>query len=93
LAKLLDRERGKRNIGDLPALAEEQIAGWAEQHRARTGEWPNENSGPVEGTRGEAWVNVNQALRDGGRGLPGGDTLATLLARRLGVRNLASTPG
>ncbi len=92
LARLLDRERGRRNIGDLPDLTEGQIVAWAQEHRARTGEWPNENSGPVEGTRGEVWANVNQALRDGGRGLPGGDTLAGLLARRLGVRNLASTP-
>jgi len=54
--------------------------------------WPNENRGPIIGTRGEVWQNVNQALREGGRGLPGGDTLAALLARRLGVRNLANVP-
>jgi hypothetical protein len=38
------------------------------------------------------WRNVNQALADGTRDLPGGDTLPRLLARRLGVRNGASLP-
>jgi hypothetical protein len=44
----------------------------------------------VPGTHGEVWGNVNAALREGIRGLAGGDTLAQLLARRLGVRNVAN---
>src|SRR4029077_15351461 len=32
-------------------------------------------------------VNVNQALKKGLRGLPGGDSLARLLSRARGVRN------
>jgi hypothetical protein len=92
LARLLDRERGKRNIGDLPGLTEEQVLGWAQAHRARTGGWPTDKSGPVEGTDGEIWANIDLALRRGGRGFPGGDSVAQLLARGLGVRNLASVP-
>jgi hypothetical protein len=34
---------------------------------------------------GETWGAVNAALAHGSRGLPGGDTLARLLARRLGL--------
>jgi hypothetical protein len=92
LARLLDREHGRRNTGDLPELTEGQVLGWAQAHRARTGGWPHLDSGPVGGTHGETWANVNLALRQGRRGFPGGDSLARLLARRLGVRNLASVP-
>jgi hypothetical protein len=71
LARLLDRERGSRNIGGLPDLTEGRVLGWAQAHRARTGGWPHEHSGPVEGTDGEAWANVNLALRRGAAAFPG----------------------
>ena len=73
-------------------MTEDQIVAWARAYHERTGAWPNENSGPIPDSRGEDWGNVNQALRDGDRGLPGGDTLARLLARRLSIRNRASMP-
>jgi hypothetical protein len=73
---LLDRERGVRNVRAVPRLTEARIARWAKAHYERTGEWPGEYAGPIQSTRGEVWANVNQALRDGTRGLPGGDTLA-----------------
>jgi hypothetical protein len=81
-----------RNLKNLPNLTEGQIVAWAREHHKRTGSWPTENGGPVHRSRGEDWANINQALWNGGRGLPGGDTLARLLARRLGVRNRASIP-
>jgi len=92
LARVLQRERGARNRKDLPPLSEHRILAWAKKHRRATGSWPNENSGPVAGAAGEVWANVNQALRDGTRDLPGGDTLARLLARRLGAHNGANIP-
>jgi hypothetical protein len=49
-------------------------------------------SGLIAGARGEVWRNVDMALREGGRGLPGGYSLAHLIAVRRGVRNLASVP-
>jgi hypothetical protein len=64
-----------------PKLTAAQILAWADDHKARTGEWPRRHSGPVRGAPGESWVNVNQALRKGLRGLPGGDSLPRLLAR------------
>jgi hypothetical protein len=91
-AQLLVAERGVRNIQDLPPLTQQQILAWAEAHHTRTGAWPTENSGPIHGAPGEVWGHVNQALRDGKRGLAGGDTLARLLARERGARNRTSLP-
>jgi hypothetical protein len=92
LAQLLARERGVRNVHDLPELTEELILSWADRHHERTGRWPTENSGPVADAPGEVWQNVNAALMQGHRGFPGGSSLAVLLATRRGVRNLARLP-
>jgi hypothetical protein len=64
-----------------------QTLTWADAHHARTGAWPRRDSGPVAGAPGETWVNIDQAMKKGLRGLPGGDTLARLLTRARGVRN------
>jgi hypothetical protein len=64
-----------------PALTVEQVLAWADAHHARTGDWPTRRTGPVADAPGEKWVNVDQALQGGVRGLPGGDTLARLLDR------------
>jgi hypothetical protein len=92
LPRILAQHRDVRNRKDLPRLTERHILSWARALHAATSTWPNENSGPVSGANGEVWANINQALRQGLRGLPGGDTLARLLARRLGVRNNTSVP-
>ena len=73
-------------------LTVEQVLIWADDHYARTGCWPRLRSGPVVGTRGVSWHNIESALRRGYRGLPGGDTLARLLARERGARNPAAVP-
>ncbi len=49
-----------------------RILAWADAHHARTGRWPSCTGGQVHGAPGETWVNVNQALVCGGRGLPAG---------------------
>jgi hypothetical protein len=41
---------------------------------------------------GLAWRGIDDALRFGYRGLPGGDSLARLLARERGARNSADVP-
>jgi hypothetical protein len=92
LTQLLTEHRGVRNTQDLSPLGEEQILAWARAHRRHTGAWPNHNSGPVSGHPGEVWRNVDMALVKGRRGLPGGSSLARLLAGRLGVRNRANIP-
>jgi hypothetical protein len=81
LTRLLSRARGVRNIKDLPPLTEEEILAWADAHHRRTGRWPTRGSGPIRGARGETWKGVEAALRNGGRGLPRGSSLARLLRR------------
>jgi hypothetical protein len=58
-----------------------QVLTWADAHRAATGRWPSAKSGPIAGAVGESWGAVQQALRLGLRGLPGGDSLSRLLRR------------
>jgi hypothetical protein len=93
LPKLLERERGVRNIGTLPDLVVEQVAAWARAHRERTGRLPHcKLTDGIPEAPGETWACVERALRDGRRGFPGGDTLARFVSRHLGVRNNASAP-
>ena len=55
-------------------------------NRERTGKWPTKTSGPIPEAPGESWNAVTAALREGLRGLPGGSSLALLLAEKRGVR-------
>ena len=100
LAKLLGRYRGKRSNRNLPRLTIAQVLRWADAHHARTdkwptcfvGTWPNRKSRPVTESPGETWVGINSALTHGGRGLPGGSSVAGLLAERRGTRNHSYLP-
>jgi hypothetical protein len=69
------------------SLSEALILSWADRHRAGTGRWPNRSSGTVLAAPGEVWSNIDAALKQGARGLPGGDTLQRLLARRRRVHS------
>jgi hypothetical protein len=92
LRKLLARRRGVRNKSELPHLTVKMITNWAKANRKRTGQWPVVMSGPIPEAPGETWSGVNAALDVGMRGLPGGDSLAQLLSRECGKRNLADLP-
>jgi hypothetical protein len=89
LARLLARDRGVRNHLNTPLLSVQQILDWADAHLDRTGQWPKPNSGSIHELPGETWAGVNHALRRGSRGLPGGSSLARLLADERQVRNAA----
>jgi hypothetical protein len=91
LARLLAVHRGARNIQDLPPLTEDQILEWADEHRARTGTWPNGDSGPVLRTK-EKWHGIDHALIVGSRDLTPGSSIAKLLARHRGTRNRKQLP-
>src|SRR5262249_21652091 len=67
-------------------LTEEQILAWADAHYERSGQWPRVESGAIDGTTGEKWANVNAALEQGLRDLPGGSSLAKLLAEKRDAR-------
>lgn len=94
LARSLARHRGVRNPQGLPQLTERQILTWADAFYTRTGRWPRQENGNevIPGSQGETWLNVEQALAKGLRGLPGGSSLAQLLADHRGVRNVGNLP-
>ena len=81
-----------RNHMDLPPLSVPEILRWAEAHRERHGTWPTLRSGPIPEAPGESWINVQAALDQGTRGLPGGSSLARLLAAARSARNRADLP-
>ena len=80
-------ERGARDsaAGRRSVLDVERILRWADAHRTATGRWPDRRSGPVGGVDDETWSAIDTALRRGRRGLPGGSSLARLLAEERGV--------
>lgn len=96
LVELLNRHWGERPRSDKLPLTIEQIVAWAEAHHQRTGKWPTTSSGVVQDVPEETWKQItwkqiNDALWDGFRGLPGGDSLSRLLRRHRGGRAETST--
>jgi hypothetical protein len=69
-----------------PPLTVEQILTWADDHKARTGEWPVKGSGRVRESE-MTWGQVDDALRVGRFGLPGRSSLPILLSEHREVRN------
>jgi len=92
LPKLLARYRGTRNPKALPPLSEDQILAWADKHNSLRQEWPSLKTGTILGAREETWENVDAALREGFRGLPGGSSLARLLEAHRGIPNRLNAP-
>jgi hypothetical protein len=92
LARFLEKHRGVRNRLSAPRLTIERILRWVDAHHKRTGRWPIQSSGVVPGNPNETWAVVNAALVAGTRGLPRGGSLARLLARHRGVRNVHGLP-
>src|SRR5262249_40977985 len=90
LFDLLAKHRGVRNVGHLPPLTPMQILMWVDAYYAAHGEWPTCRcpQQAIPDTGGERWFNVDQALRKGLRGLPGGSSLPRLLAKHRNVPNL-----
>src|SRR5688572_5463732 len=68
-------------------LTVEQILSWADAYRERNGEYPTPASGNLPEDHTESWAAINEALRHGRRGLPGGSSLARLLADKRGLLN------
>ena len=81
LAKILYRHRGVQSPRNVPSLDEAQIVRWARGHFRRTAKWPTLASGRVGDAPGETWAALDLALARGTRGLPGGSSVAELLAR------------
>ncbi|HEX4611080.1 MAG TPA: hypothetical protein VH092_23015 [Urbifossiella sp.] len=92
VAQVLEAHRGVRNHLNLPPLTPDLILRWADTHKARTGKWPVQGSGPVHGVPDQTWNAVDTALSVGVRGLPGGSSLACLLEECRGARNQRHIP-
>ncbi|MGH2602081.1 MAG: hypothetical protein ACRDJ9_22175, partial [Dehalococcoidia bacterium] len=92
LAQLLEKRHGVRNARRPPPYTIRGILQWVDAVHARTGLWPTIRSGPIIDAPGETWVAVNNALKDGNRGLKGGSSLPRLLAKYRGVRNIQDLP-
>jgi hypothetical protein len=92
LAQLLADQRAVRNRLDLPRLTIKQVLLWADAHWRRTGKWPKASSGPIFCSGGETWRRIDNALRQGNRGLPGGMSLSRLLVRERNVRPGSDRP-
>jgi hypothetical protein len=73
-------------------LTIQQILAWADEHHARTGAWPMTYSGAVAAAPEQNWRALDEALRHGCRGLPGGDSLSRLLGRERGVPDRRGHP-
>ncbi len=87
LAQMLATQRGAQyHLGQVP-LTEAQILSWADAHHDRTGQWPTRKPGEIPEAPNEDWMRVNTALIAGARSLPGGSSLARLLAKHRGVKN------
>ena len=85
LAALLRERLGARKPRYEMRLTEETILAWADEHKARTGEWPNCNSGKIAVAPGETWRVADGALRKTLRGIIVKSSLALLLEQRRGV--------
>ena len=87
LPKLLSHSRNVDRHQRRPPLTISLVLEWCDAHYARTDRWPRFTSGKIVAGGSETWQRVHNALLKGKRGLPGGKTLAKLLAERRKVRN------
>lgn len=85
VAHLLAKHRGLGHPDALPRLTEAKLVAWAQAHHKRTGGWPTLHSGTIAEAPGETWKKVDNALRNGLRGLSGESSLPRLLAERCGA--------
>ncbi len=93
LSRLLRKHVGKAYSLRGQPLTIRQIRKWALSHRAKRGRWPSAVSGRVLDAPHESWPAIESALRDGYRGLPGGNSLKKLFKRRKGsLSNMRMPP-
>ena len=69
-------------VAHTEALTISKILRMAYDHWHVMNRWPDVHDGPVVGHPGETWAEVNSALEQGTRGLPGGSSLEQMLRTR-----------
>jgi hypothetical protein len=77
----------RRRVPPKPPLTTDQILAWADSFHALHRRWPRRADGRIAGSLGENWRAIDLALSQGYRGLPGGTSLAKLLAEWRGHRH------
>jgi hypothetical protein len=92
LARLLEEEYGVPNLKGRAQLTVAVILKWADAFHREHQKWPTTESGVVAEAPQESWRGIDTALRYGYRGLPGGSSLAQLLAQRRGRPNIKARP-
>jgi hypothetical protein len=70
------RRRCRPPVPPKPDHTLPRMLAWIDAYKARWGRWPTRTSGRIDGTLTETWLALDARLRRGGRGLPGGSTLA-----------------
>ncbi len=69
-ANFLKKHRGVKNLANLDDISIENIVFWAKDHYSKTGKYPRNNSGVILINTNESWAGIDDALREGRRGLP-----------------------
>lgn len=92
LSELLDQYRNVRNKAHIPPVTAETILKWADDHFARTGDWPGPFSGAVHGVPNEDWKAIDDALFYNRRGLRFGKRLTKFLTLHRGRRDRRDPP-
>lgn len=69
---------------DLDQAFRRNHPGWARAYRDKYGRWPSGKLADAASETGETWIALDVLLRRGGRGLPGGTSLARLLQTHCG---------
>ena len=82
----LDADRQQR--GEPPCLLEDEVLAWADAFLARTGDWPEPESGPIPEAPGETWLLVAAALAFGVRGFPPKGSIPRFLNEHRGRYNM-----
>ncbi len=73
-------------------LTRPKVLALADLYRRQSGRNPTQRSGPVQPGWRLTWKAVETGLREGYYGLPGGESLAQLLAEHRGIRNRSQLP-
>ena len=76
----------------LLCLSQKRILVWAGAYHRVTGGWPTQDSGPIDGAKGEKWGAINQSLGVGARGLRDGGSFVQPLHKHCGMRNHIHLP-
>lgn len=92
LSRVLQRYVGKKPGKQLPRLPQSQILEWADAYHRKHHRWPQAESGVVEGGDGLTWLVIESSLRNGSRGLRGGQSLAKLLLAARGESAATERP-